>query len=76
VARGGRERETLPLTGHTGQVTRTQSLILTRCAVTLIAVGLFIMLSVSHDGLIFVVIGAVNVGIGRRSYRKATQPLD
>jgi hypothetical protein len=34
------------------------------------------MLSVSHDGLIFVVIGAVNVGIGRRSYRKATQPLD
>ena len=57
-------------------MTRTQSLILTRCAVTLIAVGLFIMLELGYGGLIFVVIGAVNVGIGRRSYRKASQPLD
>jgi hypothetical protein len=51
-------------------------LILTRCAVTLIAVGLFIMLELGYGGLIFVVIGAVNVGIGLLNYGKASQPLD
>ena len=57
-------------------MTRTQSLILTRCAVALLIVGLFIMLELGNGGLIFVTIGAVNAGIGLLNYRKANQPLD
>ena len=57
-------------------MTRTQSLILTRCAVALLIVGLFIMLELGNGGLIFVIIGAVNAGIGVLNYRKANQPLD
>lgn len=57
-------------------MTRTQSLILTRCAVALLIVGLFITLELGNGGLIFVIIGAVNAGIGLLNYRKANQPLD